>query len=90
MNSTIYKGGSINIDCAGLDIDNLGTVNGLYNRMYEAYNINKSVNLLNIVNGTIAYTPIKSGLSYDGTYVAFDILGQQYQVSSSDVVSIVE
>lgn len=84
----MIKSGYAIIDCAGLDLGDLGTVNGLYNQIDNAIKHGKFMLLANVVNGTTKFTPIPAFGGYDdnGVFVSFEPV--TIHVTSSDVVSI--
>jgi len=84
----MVKGGYALIDCTGLDLNNLGTVNGLYNQLDKAIKAGKFILLSNVVNGTTKFTPIPAFGGYDdgGIFASFEPV--TIHVTTSDVVSI--
>ncbi len=82
------NGGYALVDCTGVDLSNLGTVNGLYSKLDSAIKSGKFILLANIVNGDINFSPIPSfgGYDDDGIFMSFEPV--TIHVTSSDVVSI--
>lgn len=82
------NGGYALVDCAGLDLGNLGTVNGLYSKLDSAIKSGKFVLLANVVNGDTKFSPIPAfgGYDDDGIFMSFEPV--TIHVTSSDVVSI--
>lgn len=82
------NGGYALVDCAGVDLSNLGTVNGLYSKLDSAIKSGKFVLLANIVNGDTSFSPIPAfgGYDDDGIFMSFEPV--TIHVTSSDVVSI--
>jgi hypothetical protein len=82
------NGGYALVDCTGVDLSNLGTVNGLYSKLDSAIKSGKFVLLANVVNGDTKFSPIPSfgGYDDDGIFMSFEPV--TIHVTSSDVVSI--
>ena len=82
------NGGYALVDCSGVDLSNLGTVNGLFSKLDSAIKSGKFVLLANIVNGTTSFTPIPAfgGYDDDGIFMSFEPV--TIHVTSGDVVSI--
>lgn len=83
------NGGYSMVDCTGLDLDNLGTVSGLYAQVKNAVKSNKPIYLYNVVNGEKALTPI---VAYGGvessTSVFLSFFSSTLHISNADVVTI--
>lgn len=84
------KGGYTLVDCTGFDLANPGTVDGIYNKMMNAYNSNKLVVCQNLKNGSSVFTPISSflGLEIDGstTTIILTIMNLPYRISADDSI----
>ena len=82
------NGGYALVDCTGVDLSDLGTVNGLYSKLDSAIKSGKFILLANIVNGDTTFSPIPSfgGYDDDGIFMSFEPV--TLHVTSSDVVSI--
>lgn len=85
------NGGYFLVDCTGLDLNSLGTVNGIYDKMLSAVASGKLVLLGGIKNSTAAYTPVPVFLytAHDSTdtVVKFAIGSQGYTVADDDSVT---
>lgn len=84
----MVKGGYALIDCAGLDLSDLGKVEGLYNQLDAAIKAGKFILLSNVVNSTTKFTPIPAfgGYDDDGIFASFEPV--TIHVTSGDIVSI--
>ena len=84
----MVKGGYALIKCEGLDLNDLGTVSGLYNQIDNAIKNGKFMLLANVVNDTTKFTPIPAFGGYDdnGVFVSFEPV--TIHVTSGDVVTI--
>lgn len=82
------NGGYALVDCAGVDLGDLGTVNGLYSKLDSAIKSGKFILLANVVNGDTTFSPIPAfgGYDDDGIFMSFEPV--TLHVTSSDVVSI--
>ena len=82
------NGGYALIDCEGLDLGNLGTVNGLYQQVKNAVDNNKPMVLANVVNSTQKFSPITAygGKESSGVFVSF--FPVTIHISTSDVVTM--
>lgn len=82
------NGGYALVDCAGVDLGNLGTVNGLYSKLDSAIKSGKFILLTNVVNGDTTFSPIPAfgGYDDDGIFMSFEPV--TIHVTNSDVVSI--
>lgn len=82
------KGGYVIIDCKGLDLGNLGKVDGLYKSVKEAVAINKPIVLRNIVNSTQAFTPMVAygGVESD-TSVFLSFYPITLHIANTDIVT---
>lgn len=82
-------GGYAMIDCTGLDLGNLGTVTGLYEKVKKAVGTNKPIMLNNIVNSTQAFTPIEAyGGVESSTSVFLSFFPVTLHISNLDVVTM--
>lgn len=83
------NGGYAMVDCAGLDLADLGTVMGLYNRVKDAINTEKPIVLYNVVNSTQAFSPIVAfGGAESSTSVFLSFFPVTLHISSDDAVTI--
>lgn len=83
------NGGYAMIDCAGVDLGNLGTVSGLYAKTKAALSTDKPLVLANIVNGDQAFGPIVAfGGIESATSVFLSFFPVTLHINSSDVVSM--
>ena len=82
-------GGYISIDCTGLDLGDLGKVDGLYDKVKSAAALNKPIVLYNIVNSTQSFTPIQAyGGVESSTSVFLSFFPITIHISNEDVVSM--
>ena len=83
------NGGYALIDCTGVDLGNLGTVDGLYDKVKDAISTNKPLVLSGIVNSTQAFTPM---VAYGGvessTSVFLSFFPITLHISNQDVVTM--
>ena len=86
----IGKGGYTLVDCTGLDLGNVGKVDGIYQKLLTAYKSNKLVIAKNIVNGSAKFTPIAVFLATEtvesATVIVLTIMNIPYRVSSNDTI----
>lgn len=82
------NGGYALVDCVGVDLGDLGTVNGLYSKLDSAIKSGKFILLANVVNGDTTFSPIPAfgGHDDEGIFISFEPV--TLHVTSSDVVSI--
>ena len=82
------NGGYALINAKGLDLNNLGKVDGIYNEILNAVNNNKTIVLCGVVNGAQAFSPITAygGTEEAGVFVSFGTT--TLHVTSGDVVSM--
>lgn len=82
------NGGYALIDCTGVDLNDLGTVPGLYAKVKEAVDANKPMWLINIVNDDQAFSAIPAfgGNESGGVFVSF--YPATLHITSADVVSM--
>ncbi len=77
------------IDCAGVDLGDLGTVPGLYKQIKDALSTGKPLILENIVNSTQGFSPINAyGGSESSTSVFLSFFPITLHISNSDVVTM--
>ena len=83
------KGGYVSIDCTGLDLGDLGEVEGLHEKVKSAVALNKPIILYNIVNGDQAFTPIQAfGGVESSTSVFLSFFPVTIHISNSDIVTM--
>ena len=83
------NGGYTMIDCSGVDLNNLGTVAGLYARVKSAIKSNKQIVLYNIVNSTQEFTPITAyGGEESATSVFLSFFPITLHIDSDNVVTM--
>lgn len=82
------NGGYAIIDATGLDLNNLGTVPGLYNQIKNAVDNDKPMIFHGVKNSTQAFSPITAygGIESGGVFASF--FPVTIHVTSSDVVSM--
>lgn len=85
------NGGYFIVDCTGLDLNSLGTVDGIYKKMLSAYDSGKLVLLGGVKNSTAIYTPVPvflfTALVSSDTVVKFSIGSNTYIVADDDSVT---
>ena len=83
------NGGYALVDCTGIDLNDLGEVTGIYERVKNAIKSEKPIVLCGIVNDTQAFTPI---VAYGGvessTSVFLSFFPITLHISNADVVSM--
>ena len=83
------NGGYAMVDCTGLDLGELGTVTGLYEKTKAAIESGKPLVLSSVVNGEQAFTPM---VAYGGIESASSVFVSFFPVtlhiSNLDVVSM--
>lgn len=83
------NGGYAMVNCAGVDLGNLGTVPGLYNQVKAAIATNKPIMLYGLVNGSQEFTPVPAfGGVESSTSVFLSFVPVTIHVSSSNVVTM--
>lgn len=82
------NGGYALVDCTGVDLGDLGTVNGLYSKLDSAIKSGKFILLANVVNGDTSFSPIPAFGGYDDDEIFMSFEPVTIHVTSSDVVSI--
>lgn len=84
------KGGYSLIDATGLNLGNVGKVDGIYAKLMTAYKANKLVLLDGVVNGTAKFTPIPAFLATEtvesATVIILTIMNLPYRVTSDDTI----
>lgn len=82
------KGGYVIIDCKGLNLGNLGKVDGLYKAVKDAVVINKPIVLRNVVNSTQHFTPIMAfGGVESSTSVFLSFSNTTIHIANTDTVT---
>ena len=85
----MVNSGYVMIDCTGVDLGDLGTVDGLYDKVKKALSTGKILVLTGIVNGTQSFSNI---VAYGGTENASSVFLSFFpitlHISSSDVVTM--
>ena len=85
----IMNGGYAMVDCTGLDLEDLGTVSGLYEQVKNAVNTGKPIVLNNVVNGDQRFSPM---VAYGGeestTSVFLSFFPVTIHISNQDVVTM--
>lgn len=83
------NGGYAMIDCTGVDLGNLGTVDGLYEKAKTAISTGKPLVLKGVVNSTQKFTDM---VAYGGvessTSVFLSFFPVTLHISNQDVVSM--
>lgn len=83
------KGGYSTIDCNGIDLNNLGTVTGIYGKAKAAIATGKPLVLNGIVNDTQKFTDIVAfGGVESSTSVFLSFYPTTLHISNQDVVSM--
>ena len=83
------KGGYATIDCNGIDLNNLGTVTGIYEKAKAAIATGKPLVLNGIVNNTQKFTDIVAfGGLESSTSVFLSFYPVTLHISNKDVVSM--
>lgn len=85
----MVNSGYVMIDCTGVDLGDLGTVDGLYDKVKNALSTGKILVLTGIVNGAQSFSNI---VAYGGTESASSVFLSFFpitlHISSSDVVTM--
>lgn len=85
----MFNAGYIMVDCDGLDLGNLGTVNGLYVKVKSAINTGKPIILTGIVNGDQGFSPIAAfGGIESATSVFLSFFPVTIHIDSDDAVTM--
>ena len=85
------KSGYTLVDCTGLNLGDVGKVDGIYAKMKDAYSANKFVLCANVVNGSAKFTPIPAFLATETVnseivYI-LTIMNLPYRISNDDTIS---
>ena len=82
------KGGYVIIDCTGLDLGNLGKVDGLYKKVKDAIAVNKPIVLRNVVNSAQHFTPIVAfGSVESSTSIFLSFFPTTIHIANTDIVT---
>lgn len=85
----MLNGGYAMIDCSGLDLGDLGKVDGLYSRAKNALKTGKPVVLYNVVNGSQGFTPITGyGGEESDTSVFISFFPVTIHIANTDIVTM--
>ena len=85
----LYQSGYVLVDCTGLDLGDLGTVKGLYNKVNEAVNSGKPIILGGIVNGDQGFSPIPAFGGIESTTSVFlSFFPVTIHIDSDDAVTM--
>lgn len=85
----MLKGGYALVDFSGVDLGNLGTVTGIYEKVKNAVSTNKPIVIYNVVNGDQAFTPITAyGGVESSTSVFLSFFPVTLHISNEDVVTL--
>lgn len=83
------NGGYAMVDCSGLDLNTLGTVTGLYQKVKAAIGTEKPIVLSGIVNDEQEFTPIVAfGGVESETSVFLSFFPVTLHISNLDVVTM--
>lgn len=83
------NGGYSLIDCTGLDLNDLGTVSGLYSKAKAAIETGKPLYLVGIVNDSQDFTPMPAyGGIESATSVFLSFFPVTIHISNLDVVTM--
>lgn len=83
------NGGYAMIDCSGVDLNNLGTVAGIYENVKEAIETEKVLVLSGVVNGEQEFTPIVAfGGVESATSVFVSFFPVTLHISNLDVITM--
>ena len=83
----MLKGGYIMVDCTGFDFANVTKVDGLYNKLMNAYKTKKFVLCENMVNGTAKFSPIPTFLAISNNKIVLTVMNLAYNVASDDTIT---
>lgn len=85
------KSGYVMVDCTGFDFSNVGKVDGIYKKMFDAYNTGKFVLCENMKNGNAKFTPIPAFLatakSGSTPYIVLTVMNIAYNITEDDTIS---
>lgn len=77
------------VDFSGVDLGNLGTVSGIYERTKKAIETNKPLVLSNVVNGEQKFTPITAfGGVESSTSVFVSFFPVTLHISNANVITM--
>lgn len=83
------NGGYAMVDCSGIDLGNLGTVTGIYEKLKEAIETEKILVLSGIVNDEQKFTPIVAfGGVESATSVFVSFFPVTLHISNLDVITM--
>lgn len=81
--------GYVTIDCTGIDLGNLGTVTGIYEKFLSAVKTGKMMLLENVKNGTQNFSPIPAyGQMESTTSVFCSFFPVTIHISNLDVITM--
>ena len=84
-----YQSGYVMVDCTGLDLNDLGTVKGLYQKVIDAINSAKPIILCGIVNDDQGFSPISAFGGIESTTSVFlSFFPVTLHIDSDDVVTM--
>ena len=85
------KSGYVMVDCTGFDFSNVTSIDGIYQKMMDAYKTGKFVLCENMVNGSAKFSPIPAFLATAGsgssTYIVLTVMNIAYNITSDDHIS---
>lgn len=82
------NGGYALIDCTGLDLNDLGTVPGIYDSVRAAVVNDKPIVLVGVMNDEQAFSPITAYGAINGTDIYVSFYPVTLHITNEDVVSI--
>lgn len=85
----MYNSGYVMVDCTGLDLGDLGTVDGLYSKVKDAVDSGKLILLGGIVNGDQTFSPIPAYGGIESTTSVFvSFFPVTIHIDSDDAVTM--
>ena len=85
----MVNSGYVMVDCTGVDLNDLGTVTGLYDKVKNAISTGKVIVLTNIKNNTQEFSNIVAyGGAESTTSVFLSFFPITLHISNEDVVSM--
>ena len=85
----MVNSGYVMVDCTGVDLNDLGTVTGLYDKVKNAISTGKVIVLTNIKNNTQGFSNIVAyGGAESTTSVFLSFFPITLHISNEDVVSM--